>query len=123
MVPEAGDGRWCQAQRCSSIFSVLSCRSLRDLYFNLYDMNETRITMQKKRWRMPSRPARARRMHACSSGPMRGSRKKRTGTHARIGAFVRVLADEDLPSRSRSLSLLLMEIMITREDIMINCAC
>ena len=49
MVPEAGDGRWCQAQRCSAIFSVLSCRSLRDLYFNLYDMNETRITMQKKK--------------------------------------------------------------------------
>ena len=48
VVPEAGDGRWCQAQRCSAIFSVLSCRSLRDLYFVLYDMNETRITMQKK---------------------------------------------------------------------------
>ena len=47
MVPEAGDGRLCQARRCSAIFSVLSCRSLRDLYFNLYDMNETRITMQK----------------------------------------------------------------------------
>ena len=29
-------------------FSVLSCRSLRDLYFNLYDMNETRITMKKR---------------------------------------------------------------------------
>ena len=48
VVPEAGDGRWCQAQRCSAIFSVLSCRFLRDLYFVLYDMNETRITMQKK---------------------------------------------------------------------------
>ena len=48
VVPEAGDGCWCQAQRCSAIFSVLSCRSLRDLYFVLYDMNETRITMQKK---------------------------------------------------------------------------
>ena len=33
---------------CSAIFSVLSCRFLRDLYFVLYDMNETRITMQKK---------------------------------------------------------------------------
>ena len=50
MVPEAGDGRWCQAQRCSASFSVLSCRSLRDLYFNLYDMNDTRITMQKKEY-------------------------------------------------------------------------
>ena len=28
-------------------FSVLSCRSLRDLYFDLYDMNDTCITMQK----------------------------------------------------------------------------
>ena len=49
MVSEAGDGRYCQAQRCSAIFSVLSCRFLRDLYFVLYDMNETRITTQKKR--------------------------------------------------------------------------
>ena len=48
VVPEAVDERWCQAQKCSTIFSVLSCRSLRDLYFVLYDMNETRITMQKK---------------------------------------------------------------------------
>ena len=47
VVPEAGDGCWCQAQRCSAIFSVLSCRSLRDLYFVIYDMNDTRITMQK----------------------------------------------------------------------------
>ena len=47
MVPEAGDGRWCQVQRCSVIFSVLSCQSLRDLYFVLYDMNETRIIMKK----------------------------------------------------------------------------
>ena len=40
-TPSAGDGRWCQAQRCSAIFLVLSCRSLRDLYFVFHDMNET----------------------------------------------------------------------------------
>ena len=28
VVPEADDGHWCQAQRCSAIFSVFSCRSL-----------------------------------------------------------------------------------------------
>lgn len=48
VVPEGGDECWCQTQRCSSIFSVLSCRSLCDLYFDLYDMNETHITKQKK---------------------------------------------------------------------------
>jgi hypothetical protein len=49
VVPETGDEHWCQVQRCYAIFPVLSYQSLRDLYFNLYDTNETRITMQKKR--------------------------------------------------------------------------
>ena len=48
VVPEAGDGRWCQAQTGSIIiFLVLSCRSLRDLYFDLYNMNGIHITMKK----------------------------------------------------------------------------
>ena len=48
VVPKAGDRRWCQAQRRSVVFSFLSCRCLCDLYYELYDMNETRITMQKE---------------------------------------------------------------------------
>ena len=48
--------RWCLAQRCFAIFSVLSCRSFRGLYFHLYDMNETRITMQKKKIRCAVEP-------------------------------------------------------------------
>ena len=49
VVPEAGDGRWCQARRCFAIFSVLSCQSLCDLYFDLYDMNETCIIKREKK--------------------------------------------------------------------------
>ena len=36
--------------RCSVIFSGLSCRSLRDLYFILYDMNETYYREKRSSW-------------------------------------------------------------------------
>ena len=81
VVLEACDGRWCQAQRCSAIFSVLSCRSLRDLYFNLYDMNETRITMQKKTLSYYESSLTQKVMFLCGANPLGFSSRLDTRAH------------------------------------------